>query len=385
MNTIETEQFTWGLSFSTYGIDLGNTGIETLQYGNWLKDARGNEVMRFYPGASGWGRGAGGIGTEPRLSALPKTLHLAYYDYQEDRFYELQAELPQKKLYDLFKQTMVDYDMMVGKIIPRFDSLTIGVAPQGYVMVWASRGDGLNQVELAGPLKATVMQGMTVERYNRETKPAFPLDPDRWAYLSDGTKLKPETVAKLKSGWLPDTAYYEMQRIKYPWRYRLSGNARLDEIEERQGNQEHFYYGPWQMPEYKNLGAMRGVPEGAVFWFTDKAGKRHRVAIDFSGKARVAGEQDISEMFAAFEQVFPKHELWQNDYLPSEDEMATVDIHVSEDFKTYTATLIKGNQSVPLKIYGTQLFDLEPYAHAYLQKSPTPEQRKLLVNGPDAK
>lgn len=384
MSTIETEEFKWGLSVSHYALDAGTPRVETLQYGNWFKDAQGNVVKQFYKSFTGYGWGGTPMGGNARMDRLPKTMRLSYYDYQENLFYELAAEIPMRKLYELFKQKTVDYSLDLGKPIPRYSALTIGIAPGGFVMLWADSGDGKDQVELAGPFQATTMVGMSVQRYNSETKPAFPINPNRWEKLSDHA-LKPETVERLKVGWVPDNTYYRKQRIRYPWRYRMSGNAKLLEFEEIQGNQEHFYFGPWQMANYNSMGAMRGIPSSATFWFNDDKGKRHSLFMRLSTTFRVNTERDLSAVWAAFETAFPKQELWQNDYAPSEDEMATVDVNLSEDLGHCTATLVKGSQRIDLPIGRLILLDLAPYAHWNGQETPTPEEIKRLVNGPDYK
>src|SRR5450830_859100 len=71
---------------------------------NWLKDAQGDTVARFFSGfGATWGAGSSDMGgTNPKGSRLPKTIHLSYYDYQEDRFYRLEAELPLHRIYELF-------------------------------------------------------------------------------------------------------------------------------------------------------------------------------------------------------------------------------------------------------------------------------------------
>ena len=381
MPAYETEEFTWGLYTSHYYLDAGNTESPTLERQNWMKDAQGNVVMQWYGEGTAWGKGSPPMGGDKRRARLPKTLRVTYYDYQEDRFYQLDAELSLPLLYDLFKQKVVSPDLGLGTVVPRFDNFKIGIAPQGHVVLWLGGRAGADQVELA-VFKAKPLRDMTVERYNA-SKPAFPLKTDRWKKISYETSLRPETVAKLKSGWMPDASYYLKQRVKYPWRYRMSGNARLVELQESQGNQEHFYVGAWMYGMYQNTAAMRGIPVAATLYFNDSQGKRHGLFFNLFSKERVAGEPDLTPIWDAFEAVFPGRKPEDNDYLPGEQDMATVDIHVSDDLKTYTVTLIKGEQHISLPIGRLRAFDLAPFAHAVDQATPKPEVVKLLQNGPD--
>jgi len=386
MPAYETEEFIWGLRTSHYYLDSGSTYLENIERQNWMKDAQGKVVAQWFGAGNVWGKGGGPMGGDERRARLPKTLRTTYYDYQEDRFYQLDAELPLQKLYALFKETVVSAGMSYGKVVPKFDTFMIGIAPQGHVVVWIGGRGGDDQIEL-GVYKAQISRNMTVDGYNA-TKPAVPLTANRWDEMSDlgtyRTGLKPETVAKLKTGWMPELAYYLKQRTKYPWRYRMSGNAHLLEIMEGQGNQEHFYVGPWMMGLYKSTAEMRGIPSAATLWFNDLKGKRHSLWLGFYSKERVAGEPDLGAVWDAFETVFPGRKPEDNDYLPGDNDMATLDIHVSDDLKTYTATLIKGEQRINIPIGDTQFFDLEPYAHGPGQPTRKPEVVKLLQNGPEA-
>ena len=388
MPAYETEEFTWGLSTSHYYLDKGATQMVTLERENWMKDAQGNVVANWFGAGNVWGLGGGPMGGEPRKSRLPKTIRISYYDYQEDRFFQLDAELPQKKIFELFKQRTVDRSRQVGDAIPRYDRFLIGIAPQGHVVLWVRAAGAKDQVELA-TYKAQVLQGMTIDRYNgtgtygpNEGR-AFPISTDRWGKLSSTTSLKPATVEKLKSGWLPPVDYYLQQRIKYPWRYQMSGNGRLLEFTETQGNQEHFYVGPWSLAPYLSDAAMRGVPETSTMWFSDSQGKRHSIYLAFFDKERVAGEPDLTPIWQAFRSVFPDRKVEDNDYWPGARDMATVNIHVSDDLKTYAATLIKNELRIPLPVGKAQLFDLEPFADWLGQDTPAPDVIKRLQGGPD--
>ena len=384
----ETEEFTWSLTVGHYNIDMGRTGIETLEYGNSFRDAQGKELMRFYGSSGRYGAGLLPMGGSARRMRLPKTLQLTYYDYQEDRFYQLNAELPQQKIYELFQQKIVDIDGRGKGVVPRFNAFTIGIAPQGYVMVWISTADGLNQMELT-PVRAEPMRDMTVQKYNSTGNydpmrggRAFPLKEDRWGFLSDGTKLKPETIAKLKSGWVPPADPYLQQRIKYPWRFVMTGTGNLKSFNAYFGNQESVSVQPWEIATYKVKAEQRGIPAAATFWFHDPSGKRHSIFMGFFTKMRVKAEEDFSEVWRAFEAIFPKRTLDDNALLPTEAEMATVEINVSDDLKTYTATLVKGPQRISLPVGKTQFFDLEPNVFWPGNPAPPAEFIQLLQSGP---
>jgi hypothetical protein len=387
MSAIQTEIFKWSINVSNYNVDAGSVKIVTLAApDNWFKDASGKEVTRWFGAGGMWGVGGTPMGGNNIKSALPKTFGLAYYDYIENKFYELVGELEQRKIYELFKQQTVDNDNHLGAIIPRYKKLILGIAPQGHIMVWVSSENGADQVELAS-YRATERKGVTVASYNAsQSSDFFHIRTDYWAKdIEHGgiRKLKAETTAKIKAGWLPSADYYlRKQRIKYPWRYSMSGNARLVEFSERLGNTERNTVYPWEFSLKQNLAQLKGVPREATLYFNDKAGKRHYVALHFFRKDRVSTEPDLTEVFAAFEKLFPGRTLEQNHDYPAEAEMATLDINVSDDLTEYTATLIKGNQRIDFPLAFAQRQDLSPYAYWTNAETPEPAVLKLLLNGP---
>lgn len=382
MHVMETTKFKWGLYTSQYHADMGASPIDSHERECWFKDAAGNVVMRWLGIGQAWGGGGSPMGGDAKWAPLPKKMRIAYYDYLEDKFYQLDAELPIAKLYDLFQLKAVDLDGEKGEITPKYQDLVIGVAPRGYIVLWLAGDNAYEQIEI-GTYQAHVMEGYTAERYNREVQPGFPIHvgEDRWKHLG---LLKPETVAKLKQGWLPGNVYYKKQRTKYPWRFAMTGNARLLEFKERFGNQEGDYIHPWQMMTYRNIGQMRGIPQNALFIFNDKEGKRYKLVFKLFDQYRVSGEPDLSGVWAAFEKMFPGRTAEDNAYAPGGADMATVEVHASDDLKTFTATLVKGDQRIPLPGQGTQVLPLEPWSNNYGNPTPPPEVIKLQQHGPDA-
>ncbi len=382
MNVMETTKFKWGLITGHYNADMGITPINTHERECWMKDAQGNVVMRWLGTGSKWGAGSAPMGGNAKLAPLPKTLRLTYYDYLEDRFYQLNTELPIAKLYALFQLKTIDLDWAKGEITPRYEDFSIGIAPQGYVVLWLGGDNANEQIEI-GTYQAQVMQGYTAERHNREVKPGFPIEmgANRQAMLA--AYMKPETLEKLKKGWLPDNLYYKKQRTKYPWRFAMTGNAQLLEFSERYGNQEGTYVHPWQLAGYQTVGQMRGIPQNALFFFNDRQGKRYSLSYKLFPGYRVAGEPDLSDVWTAFEKMFPGRTPENSDDIPGNADMATVEVNASDDLKTFTATLVKGDQRIPLPGRGTQLLPLEPWANNYGGPTPPPDVIKRQQYGPD--
>jgi hypothetical protein len=63
-----------------------------------------------------------------------------------------------------------------------------------------------------------------------------------------------------------------------------------------------------------------------------------------------------------------------------------VEVHVSDDFRRFTATLVKGDVRLPLPVGKTQHFELQPFTHwpGVKTEEITPEERRLFQYGPQA-
>ena len=387
--TPETAFMKWDISFCKYSIDIdprANSSLETLWADNWLKDAQGDTVARFFSGfGATWGAGSSDMGgTNPKGSRLPKTIHLSYYDYQEDRFYRLEAELPLHRIYELFfnePKSVSKNSPYYGQAIPRFSELRFGIAPQGFIMLWAS--SFTHQVELQ-TYRAQIIRDIDVKSYNAKLPGGtFTLQEDRWKELK-AWRFKPETIEKIKAGWVADPQWYMRHiRVKFPWRHRLAGNvSRLIELESYKGSGEFEAVGAWEMAIYQQTTAMRGIPKTAKFWFEDKSGQRQYLWLEFSLAKRAGREPDLRPVRAAFDQLYPGRQLEDNEYFPGDEDMSTVEVTVGDDPDQITAALVKGNQRIPLPVGKVQRFALQPGAHWNGQPSPPPEIIKLFQTGP---
>ncbi|MBC3933503.1 DUF2931 family protein [Undibacterium curvum] len=386
--TPETAVMEWEISFCKYGIDIdraANSRLETLWADNWLKDAQGEDVARFFSGfGAGWGAGSSDMGgTNPKGGRLPKTIHLSYYDYQEDRFYRLDAELPLRRIYELFfkQPKVVIKNISYGSVVPRFSELRFGIAPQGYIMLWAS--GYTHQVELQ-TFRAQVIRDIDVRQYNaRLPGGTFTLNEDRWKELK-AWRFKPETIERIKAGWQANPDWYMRSiRVKFPWRHTLAGNvSRLIELDSYQGNGEFETIAAWELSVYQQVAAMRGIPETAKLWFEDKAGQRHYLWLEFYLRQRTGAESDLHEVRAAFDQLYPGRQLEDNAYLPGDDDMSAVEVTVGDDPNQITAALVKGTHRIPLPVGRVQRFALKPGAHWNGQASPKPEIVRLFQTGP---
>ena len=367
----ETTQFNWGIQTSISRMSIAK-GEET---DNYFKDAQGNLLRRWYgyggQTISGGGTPMGGSEDEGRL---PKYFGVKYYEVVENKFYKMtDAVLPQQRIYDLFQQkTVEDYS---GNVISKYDQVKVSLLPQGVVWTFAQ---GLGNRRELGLYQAKEMAGMTVERFNNSegmygralSTPIESRDEDIKFYT-------PYLIEALKSGWTPTADYYvNTARIRYPYRFDMSGNGVLTEFSVWYGNFERTTALPYSMNEEQVR--LKAVPEDMTVYFNDKAGVRHSIHFNFYENKTFWGEPDLSAIQKTFAKFFPnrKADDWTNinDQATHEDEYATLEFHVNDDLSDITAFLIKGTQKEEIQLYrddnGSKLKTLQP--HAYWEDKPTP-------------
>lgn len=95
---------------------------------------------------AGWGNGNGVWAVGEDMRKVPERMELTWFSYTENKFYTGSFELPQEKMYNLFKKDYGKGKRPNGEEFSlKFAELTIGLAPQGMVTLWMS---GFAQVEI---------------------------------------------------------------------------------------------------------------------------------------------------------------------------------------------------------------------------------------------
>ena len=366
MPEYETAQLKWGIqtSISRMAIAKGE------EADNYFKDAQGNLLRRWY----GYGRGGTPMGGSEDEGRLPKYFGVKYYEVVENKFYKLtDAVLPQQRIYDLFREkTVEDFS---GKVISRYDQIQVSLLPQGVVWIFA---DGLGNRRELGLYQTKEMSDMTVERFNlSEGMYGRPLSTPLESRDEDLSFYTPYLLEPLKSSWMPSANYYvNTARIRYPYRFDMSGNGVLTEFAVWYGNMERSAVLPYLVNEEQKR--LKVVPQDMTVYFNDKAGVRHSIHFNFYEQNTFWGEPDLSAIQKTFAKFFPnrKADDWLNisDQPLHDDEYATLEFHVNDDLSDITAFLIKGSQKEEIQLYrddnGSKLKTLQP--HAYWEEKPTP-------------
>lgn len=154
MDTYKTEKFEW---------DGDATAPEG--YPMWIIYPHGFILSSGYQAVipnetemqDGWERSARSWSVGESNKAMPDSLKIAWYSLTENKFYKGSFKMPQEKIYKLFKDGYLIYGIDTKKLVyegynkkelhkETFSALTVGLAPKGMVVVWAS---GQNKIEIA--------------------------------------------------------------------------------------------------------------------------------------------------------------------------------------------------------------------------------------------
>ncbi|MCP2029029.1 hypothetical protein L1276_004208 [Flavobacterium sp. HSC-32F16] len=139
---IKTEKFGWLAAAGAgeeYPMEIvSGSFIASDGSAQWIPS---REVLK-----AGWGNSNGSWVVGDELRKVPERMILTWLSYAENKFFTGEFELPQQKMYELFKQNYgkgihpdgSEFDL-------KFSELTVGLAPKGLVTLWIS---GFAQIEI---------------------------------------------------------------------------------------------------------------------------------------------------------------------------------------------------------------------------------------------
>lgn len=165
----------------------------------------GPRVPSGYYLAGDWtGSGTGEVVGSP-FHAAPDTLHLRWFSFAEDTFYEGDFPLPRPRIYALLKEGYWDND---ANKHDTYSDLTVCVLPGGGAVVWLNGG---NKVVLGR------YQGHAI-RYDFAS---FKREVDRAALVAEERAKLPAAVqAQLRAGTF-GPGQWDTYLVKYPWRVEV--------------------------------------------------------------------------------------------------------------------------------------------------------------------
>lgn len=175
----------------------------------------------------GWGLPGGAVVVGPASQAMPERLELTWLSLSEKRTYQGDFVLPTQAMIRRVRKGF--HDAVSGRR-QTYDTLVIGLAPEGRVVVWLRGGEF--QVEVA------IFQAKPIlaERVNLPVDDRYRFEPGYVeAVMRDDMIIKPEIAAKLARVGFPAADVYERYRRPYAWRPKvvLPAGSRLIDLSVR--------------------------------------------------------------------------------------------------------------------------------------------------------
>lgn len=297
-----------------------------------------------YTAGSNWTGSGNGWASEP--SPAPDHLSITWFSETENKIYEGEFELPQQKIYNLFKEGYMVYGIPIdtkdGKETLHWEtytSLTAGLAPKGMVVVWI---DGLNKVELGRYQARELSKKEANEVFKRHFK-------------SSGNM--PETIDKLEFNRIPSAIQeiirqdkisckqWDDYRLRYNWKVEFNKPLEMYRYFIDYYNSEKSGYLPPSISQedFNKVileSSSKVIPSYLGMYVTAKNGRNYLIRLE------TLDEQETIEAFKKLDQASPKATI-------------TVLITVDDEFKKFTVTLKNDKIEIVLEKALLKLFTLD--------------------------
>lgn len=299
LTTMETN-FKWqeGLSCpSGYPIQVYRGWLEGPLVSNGVNEEP-NSTTSIYgfgttTGTGYWGENSSGMsqGEKP----IPQRLNCTWYSYVEDVMYHINTELDYQKMVKLFNEGFQSSVRKRGKVMITYDTITVGFAPGGVVVVWLQNGG--RQVEI-GRYQGNKVVISPKEIASLDSHERLLFDPvDRARTLKNPKIISPEVQEVNKNKPIP-YGLWDSYRIKYSWRpsFAFVREGKLNDIlsfDMFNGEAETLL----DNEITENLYHERAIPKGLYIGWLDKMGQGYGGNIFF----------DEKEIFTAFKELNTKN------------------------------------------------------------------------------
>jgi len=291
-----------------------------------------------------WKGAASGWDSQPKPA--PDHLSITWFSETENKIYEGEFELPQQKIYNLFKEGYMRYSIPYESEDGRetlhwetYNSLTVGLAPKGMVVVWM---DGRNKVEI-GRYQAKELdrkQANEVFKMHFKSSGDMPETIDKLEF----DRLTPEVKEIVKQGKI-SCKQWDDYRLRYNWKVEFNKPLEMYKYYIGFFNSEYSGYLPPKVsPEEFNKiileSSSKVVPNYIGMYVTAQNHRNYLIRLE------TLDEQETLEAFRNLEEVSPKAVI-------------TVFITVDDDFKNFTVTLKNDKKEIKLEKALLRLFTLD--------------------------
>ena len=292
-------------------------------------------------GIGDWGENSSGMsqGEKP----IPQRLNCTWYSYVEDVMYHINTELDYPKMVKLFNEGFQSTVRKRGKVMITYDTVTVGFAPGGVVVVWLQNGG--RQVEI-GRYQGNKVIISSKEIASLDSHERLLFDPiDRERTLKNPKIIAPEVQEANKNKPIP-YGLWDSYRIKYNWRptFVFVREGKMNDIlsfDMFNGEAETLLDDEIIENVYKE----RAIPKGLYTGWWDKVGQGYGGNIYF----------DEKEIFAAFKELHRKNPEANID----------LEVKINPGSEYLGITLKNGINNIPLKKSKLEVFESRSLTKKY--------------------
>ncbi|MDQ6471652.1 DUF2931 family protein [Flavobacterium sp. LHD-80] len=297
-------------------------------------------------GGSNWTGSGNGWAGQPKPA--PDHVSIVWYVPTEMKIYEGEFALPQQKIYNLFKEGYMDYGIPIeskdGKETlhwETYNSLTVGLAPKGMVVVWM---DGQNKVEI-GRYQA---KELSRKEANEVYKAHFKLSGDMPENVVEKELISREVPPKvreiIKQGKI-SCKQWDDYRLRYNWKVEFSKPLEMYSYYVRYFNSEKAgdLTPKVSQEEYNKIileSSSKVVPNNLGMYVTAQNHRNYLIRLE------TLDEDETIEAFKKLEEASSKSVI-------------TIFITVDDDFKNFTVTLKNDKKEIKLEKAFLRLFTLD--------------------------
>ena len=336
-NNMSSENFEWieaSAAALGFPIDVYRGGLESAD-GSFTSLYSGT-----ISGNHGWGSPARGMSNG--FKPVPNHLHVIWVSYAEKQFYEIDIDIDQEKMVELFRKgyyTPSDGD----NPNPRkenYNQIVVGFAPGGVVVVWLSGAGRQTEIGRYEGKKLVIPQEEISGLSPGPQKNMF--NPEYQRKIMYEFDIVPLEVVKANENKPIPYGLWDSYRQKYNWRVEVelpdNGKSKVFTHFHFNGEME-MIFGETQIAKYNNIipkelkwntSKERTVPYDIKFeWMDGVDGHRYVCNIKF----------DEKEIFSAFKEISSSN---------SNGEIK-LQIRVNNPKTSASVQLIKGEKQVWLK------------------------------------
>lgn len=307
--------------------------------------------------ADGWEGSANSWSVGESNKAMPESLKIAWYSYTENKFYKGNFKMPQEKIYKLFREGYLIYGIDTKRLVYKgyekkelhketYDALTVGLAPKGMVVVWAS---GQNKIEIG--------------RFQGEEIPEGPEADKMWEQIAELSD-RPISVKQSMAKFTPEvkeevlnrkisSKRWDDYRLRYPWKVAFNKPLEIYDYYLRFFNGEKIGFPPTtdQVSYNKNIleSTNKAVPSTFGMFVKSQNGLKHWIRVDSFD------EHEIIQSFKDLSKINPNSSI-------------TILINVDDAFTKINIVLKNDEKEIVLEKCKTKLFHIDKRAEELLKK-----------------